>query len=158
MKRNEVILAGAMTIALLLSPLVILGAPDSSALSGDELKQMLVGLEKQSWVAWKAHDARFFEDFLSDDHVEVGPRGLTNKAALVTGVGSPVCKVDSYSVDAFRFTRVADDTAVLNYRAKQKTTCGSVSIPSPARATSVYVKRDGKWLNVLYQQTPVVGN
>ena len=153
--RIRSILSWTMAIALFPSPLTMVGAAPT-ALPDDELKRLLVDLEKQFWVAWKAHDARFFEDFLADDHVEIGPRGLTNKAAVVAGVGSPVCKVNSYAVGDFRFTRIADNTAVLNYRAEQKTTCGNVSIPSPAWATSVYVKRDGKWQNVLYQQTPAI--
>jgi hypothetical protein len=48
-------------------------------------------LESKSWVAWKNHDAAFFEQFLSDDHVEV--HGLTGKSAVVAGVCSPSCVV-----------------------------------------------------------------
>ena len=47
------------------------------------------------------------------------------------------------------------DSAVLVYRAEQSTTCGGAPVPSPAWATSVYVYRGGRWLNVLYQQTPL---
>jgi hypothetical protein len=40
-------------------------------------------LEARSWVAWKAHDGGFFEQFLSDDHIEVHNYGITGKAAVV---------------------------------------------------------------------------
>jgi hypothetical protein len=30
-------------------------------------------------------------------------------------------------------------------------------VASPARVTSMYVNRGGRWLNVLYQQTPIGG-
>ena len=125
------------------------GLPDAA------LRDLLIDLEKQSWVAWKGHDAAFFSGFLSDDHVEVGPRGILGKADIVAGVASPACKVESYSVDGFKFTRVADDTALLSYRAEQKTACGGHAVPSPAWASSLYVKRGARWANVLYQQTPV---
>ncbi len=124
------------------------GAPDAA------LKDHIVDLEKQSWVAWKAHDAEFFSGFLSDDHVEVGPRGVLGKADIVAGVGSPACKVESYAVDRFTLTRVSEETALLTYRAEQKTMCGTYAVPSPAWASSLYVKRGGRWMNVLYQQTP----
>ena len=45
MKRNGVILAGAMAIAFLTSPLAVLGAADSPVLSDTELNRMLVDLE-----------------------------------------------------------------------------------------------------------------
>ncbi|PYQ63352.1 MAG: hypothetical protein DMF53_10370, partial [Acidobacteria bacterium] len=37
----------------------------------EALKQALIKLEKQSWVAWQGHDGKFFQEFLSDDHVEL---------------------------------------------------------------------------------------
>jgi len=44
----------------------------------DALKETLVNLEKQSWEAWKKRDGKFFQEFLSDDHAEVGFGGVTN--------------------------------------------------------------------------------
>ena len=122
--------------------------------SDAKLKDLLVNLEKQSWVAWKGRDAAFFSKFLSDDHVEVGPRGVLGKAEIVAGVASPLCKVESYAVGEFKFTRIARDTALLSYRAEQKTMCGGNAVPSPAWASSLYAKRGSRWVNVLYQQTP----
>ena len=126
------------------------GASDTS------VKDAIIDLEKRSWVAWKGHDAAFFSDFLSDDHVEVGPRGILGKADIVAGVASLACKVESYAVDQFKFQRVAEDTALLSYRAEQKTTCGGHAVPSPAWASSIYVKRGARWVNVHYQQTPAM--
>ena len=67
----------------------------------DEIKEHLIKLEKQSWEAWKNRDGEFFQNFLSDDHVEVGFGGLTSKAEVVAFVGSPVCTVKSYNLDRF---------------------------------------------------------
>jgi len=36
------------------------------------LTNTLQQLEEQSWRAWKAQDAAFFQRFLSDDHVDLG--------------------------------------------------------------------------------------
>src|SRR4051812_15115656 len=62
------------------------GSSDSSP-----LKETLVNLEKKSWLAWKDRDGKFFQEFLSDDHVELGFGGPTDKATVVKFVGSPVC-------------------------------------------------------------------
>ena len=112
-------------------------------------------LEAQSWVAWKGHDPAFFEAFLSEDHVEVHAYGIVGKSAVVDGVRSAGCVVQSYSLGPLSLTRVSTDTVLVTYRAEQNTSCGEARVPSPVWATSLYAKRAGRWVNVLYQHTPV---
>jgi hypothetical protein len=130
------------------------GATTSPKKGDDDIAQTLIALEKQSWVAWQGHDGAFFANFLSEDHVEVGARGITDKKSVVAGVASGVCKVDDYAVDQFHATRLSADTAVLAYHARQNTHCGSVAVPSPAWVSSLYDKRNGRWLNAVFQETP----
>jgi hypothetical protein len=118
-----------------------------------KLKEELVKLEEQSWVAWKGRDGKFFEGFLSDDHVEMGVGGPSNKAEVVAFVASPICVVASYSVGQFQLTVLGPDAALLTYHAEQDTKCHA-AVPSPAWVTSLYVRRNGRWLNAVYQQTP----
>lgn len=130
-------------------------APASQPAAADKgtLQDTLVALEKQSWEAWKNHDGKFFQGFLSDDHVELGFGGPQNKASVVAGVAGPVCSVKSYEVDHFELAVVDANTALLTYHAAQDTTCGGQPVPSPVWVSSLYVKRDGRWFNFLYQQT-----
>jgi hypothetical protein len=76
-----------------------------------------------------------------------------NKATVVRGVGSPICEVKSYEVDRFKLTVFDPNTPVLTYHAAQDTTCGGKPVPSPVWVSSLYVKRNGRWLNALYQQS-----
>ncbi len=121
----------------------------------DPLEARLIALERASWVAWQSHDAKFFEGFLSEDHIEVHGYGVTGKSDVVRGVGRDACKVESYAVADFRFRRLSEDSAMLVYRAEQSTTCGGAVVPSPVWTSSVYAKRGGRWVNVLFQQTPI---
>ncbi len=138
---------------LLLVALVI-----SSSIYAQQSKpeDALISLEKQSWEAWQMRDGKFFQGFLLDDHVEVGQSGLADKAAVVAFVGSPICKVESYKIDKFKVVFFDPNFAVVNYYAEQDTTCNGVKVPSPAWASSGYIRRNGRWLNALYQQTPIV--
>jgi hypothetical protein len=131
-------------------------SPDAGRLSAAD-DALIRELESKSWVAWKTRDAAFFEQFLTDDHVEVHGYGITGKAAVVAGVRSPSCVVQSYSLGPFTLTKVSADSVLVTYRAQQETVCGGARVPSPVWATSLYVKRAGRWVNVLYQQTPVTG-
>jgi len=118
------------------------------------LKDQLIVLEKQSWEAWKNRDGKFFQGFLSDDHVEVGFNGLTNKSEVVAFVGSPVCTVKSYKLDHFEMKRLDANTALLIYWEEQDTICRN-RVPSPCWVSSLYMKRGDRWLNVFYQQTQI---
>jgi hypothetical protein len=111
-------------------------------------------LETGSWIAWKAQDASYFEGFLSEDHVEVHGYGVTTKANVVDGVRRAGCVVQTYTLGPLTLTPVTPDSVLVSYRAEQDTRCGNAKVPSPVWATSLYVKRSGKWVNVLYQQTP----
>ena len=118
------------------------------------LKEELVKLEKLSWEAWKRHDGKFFENFLSEDHVELGFGGPANKAQVVAGVASGVCEVKEYTLKNFELRELAENLALLTYYESQETSCGGNVVPSPCWVSSLYTKRGGRWFNVLYQQTP----
>ncbi len=118
------------------------------------LKDHLVNLEKQSWEAWKNRDGKFFQEFLSDDHVEVGFNGVATKADVVGFVGSLVCTVKSYELDHFELKMLDKNTALLTYREAQDTVCHK-AVPSPCWVSSLYMKRGDRWQNVLYQQSQI---
>ena len=118
------------------------------------LETALIAMETRSWVAWQAHDGAFFDRFLSADHVEMQLDGPAPKMGVVRSVAGGGCTVKSYQVDHFRLTRLAPDAALLTYRAEQDTTCGAAHVPSPVWATSLFVKRDGRWQNALYVHSP----
>jgi hypothetical protein len=120
------------------------------------LKDHLIALEKRSWDAWQRMDARFWQDFLSDDHLEIQPGGVADKKAVIAGIASRQCAVKTYRVDRFSFRQLGADAAVLAYWAAQDTTCGSIKVPSPVWATSIYQRRNGRWQNVLYEHTPAL--
>ena len=130
---------------------------DAKLNTDQALEQRLIALEKQSWVAWQAMDAKFWGRFLSDDHVELnGFVGATGKKQVIEGIVSGACKVNSYAVDHFTFRRFSATTALLVYRAEQNTSCGGFKVPSPVWATSLYQLRGGRWQNILYGHTPIM--
>lgn len=132
-------------------------AADAKAISDKALERQLIAMEKQSWVAWQKMDAKFWQGFLSDDHVELnGFIGATGKQQVIDGIASGGCKVASYAVDHFNFRRFDATTALLIYRAAQDTRCGPVKVPSPVWATSLFQLRNGRWQNVLYGHTPIM--
>ena len=143
----------AMKRRCMLLVFTLLPAGGIQAKPQDTLQQRLIATEKRSWEAWKNMDAGFFRLFLSEDHMDVGGYGVLSKTEVLKSIEQKVCAVSSYEVSDFRFARLSGDTAVLTYRAKQDTKCGGNAVPSPVRVTSVYVRRNGKWLNAVFQQS-----
>jgi hypothetical protein len=125
----------------------------SAQAADSTLEKTLIALEMQSWDAWKARDSAFFNRFLSDDHVEIHPVGVANKAVVLATVATPRCVVKSFSVDSFKLTVFNESAALLTYHAAQDTQCNGVSVPSPVWTGSLYIKRDGRWQNAAYQHT-----
>jgi hypothetical protein len=149
--KQAIVLGAAFSLLLLAGGVTAETEPPDQAV----LKERLVKLENQSWEAWKNRDAKFFQDFLSDDHAEVGFSGVATKADVVAFVGSPVCQVKTYTVDHFEMKLLDKNTALLTYRAEQDTTCNGKAVPSPCWVSSLYMKRGERWVNVLYQQSQV---
>src|SRR3954464_7950858 len=110
-----------LTIALLLLFSATMLA--QQAAPSDKLKQTLIQTEKKSWEAWQKRDGKFYEHFLSDDHVEVGGSGLSTKKEVAQFVGSPACVVKSYTLRDFKLTQFNPETALLTYHAEQDTAC-----------------------------------
>jgi len=136
-------------------PAFLLAACSSAPPSDDgSLESRIMELERESWMAWKAQDSAFFEGFLAEDHTELGRGGPATRRDVLGFIRSGACKVESYAISDFRFTRLSESSAMLVYHVRQSTQCAGSPVPSPAWATSVFALRDGRWRNVLYQQIP----
>ena len=118
-----------------------------------KVETQIIALEKASWEEWKNKNGAWFQTNLADDAVNVSDGGVSNKAQIVKFVTSE-CEIKSYSLDNLKFVMLDKDAALLTYTAKQDGVCSGKTIPASVRASSVYVKRGGKWLNALYMETP----
>ncbi len=118
------------------------------------LKAKLIDMETKAWVAWKARDGKYYDRFLSEDHMDIHSGGPVGKKDVVDFVGSPVCVVASYKLGDMQYTRISPDTAALVYRVAQDSKCNDAVVPSPTWITSIYVKRGKRWLNFLFESAP----
>lgn len=121
-----------------------------------ELKEDLVTLEKAGWKAWAKGDGEFFRKNLTEDHVQVvaGAGWVVGREAIATEIAKGACEVKSYDFHDIKLRHLAKDVAILSYTATQDASCEGNQMPAKVYATSVYVKKDGKWLAANYQETP----
>ena len=108
-----------------------------------------VAREKQVWDAIKKKDFDRFASFLAEDQIEVTPWGVNDKAASVSGVQQ--ADLSSAALSDFKMAKISDDVAIVTYMIKGLKGMS----PSGARASTIWVKRDGKWLAIYHQDTTV---
>jgi uncharacterized protein (TIGR02246 family) len=126
------------------------------ATAGD-LKDELVAFDKALWAGWDSGDATAFKEHLTDDHVQaVAGAGIVHgKDKIIAGLDPDACEVQSFDFQEINLRQLTDDVVLLSYVATQDAACGGAKLPPKVYATSVYVRRDGKWLSAAYQETPL---
>jgi hypothetical protein len=114
-------------------------------------------MEKGAWDAFSKGDGKYFDNLLADDAVVFNGSALSSKAQLVKEVSSKPCDVKSYSFSNFKVTMIDNDAALVTYSATQDGTCGGQPMPAKVMSSTVYVKRNAKWLAFYHQESPVTG-
>lgn len=114
----------------------------------------LIAFEKKGWETWKMQDQKFLQGILSNDFVFVDATGATDKAGYFKSSFTD-CKVMSYSLGDFNVKWFDKNTAIVTYKASQDAMCGGQKLAARQWASSMYMKRDGKWMNTFYQTSNV---
>lgn len=76
-----------------------------------------------------------------------------NKAAILKSVTRPKCEIKSYKMEDVSVTIFNANTALLTYKAEHESVCEDETRPVRAWASTLYIKRNGKWLNAFHQET-----
>jgi hypothetical protein len=120
-----------------------------------KVEAQIIALEKAGWEAWKNKDSSWTRDNVTEEFLLVNSDGVSNKTQVVKSTATD-CEVKSYSLDNFKFVTLDKDSVLMTYTAMQDGVCSGKTIPANVRASVVYVKRGGKWLEALYMETPTV--
>ena len=116
----------------------------------------LMKMEKGAWDAFGKGDSKYFEGFLSDNAILVSDMGVQTKADSVKGIASKPCTLNKYEFSNFKVTMLDPNTAITTYQATQEGTCGTMAMPAKIYASSVYIKKNGKWWGAFHQETPAM--
>jgi hypothetical protein len=123
--------------------------PQGTPKSAEPVSDDPVVREKQVWDAIKKKDYDRFASFLADDQIEVFGWGVNDKAASVEGVQH--ADLSKAVLSDFRMAKISEDVSIVTYMIKG----GGDIPPAGARASTTWVKRDGKWLAIYHQDTTI---
>ncbi|HXN21313.1 MAG TPA: nuclear transport factor 2 family protein [Candidatus Dormibacteraeota bacterium] len=110
--------------------------------------------EREVWEAARQKDMHRFDALVADDARMIFTSGIMTKSEYLRSIGKR--NITSYVLEDFQVLQPATDTVLTIYKVTLSGTFDGRSIPpSTVREASVWVKRSGKWLAVLNQETPV---
>jgi hypothetical protein len=114
------------------------------------VREELIELEGAFWRA--GGDPGFYRDRFADDGVMAFNVGIMTKHQILDVVDRAI-PWERFTIDNPRFVALTDDVTSLTYTTTAKAT-GSLE-EYRAAVTSVYVQREGTWVLILHQQTPL---
>ena len=148
--RRSVILGGAVALAGLAVP-ALAQSPDIM-----KLRDELMELEKASWGYMRDKNYDGMKNFLADDGLLIFWDGTRfNKRQTLELMKD--YKLDSLAIEpTYAVRMISADVATLLYRITYTSSVkGGPTQTVMTLSSSLYVRRDGKWWSVLYQETPI---
>jgi hypothetical protein len=139
-------------IAVLLA-LVAVTLVWGQAQNNQSVEAEIIALEKRGFEAWKNKDKKFFQDTMLEESLALYSAGVANKEQWAQLIVDPNCTVKTYDLDNIKVTMMNKDTALLTYRYTHDTVCKGKQEPSPVWASTLFVKRGKKWLQIFHQET-----
>ncbi len=150
--RMRVTLVSTIVLAVLLS------AVPMFAESNQAVENSLKTKEQAGWQAWKDQDPKAFQDMIPDDAVNIAAGMMEHgKQAILKDLSSGTCSVNSFSLSDFSFQWIDKDAVMLTYTATQDATCNGKKQPGKVIASSLWVKKGGKWMSPFHQETTAEG-
>jgi ketosteroid isomerase-like protein len=120
------------------------------------VEEQIKKMERDRAAAVVKADVATLEGLTADDYILINANGqLSNKAETMNNIKTGVIKLSANEVSDMK-VRVYGDTAIVTGKSTAKGTIGGRELKGPVMFTRVYVKKDGKWKSVAFQQTPVV--
>ena len=107
-------------------------------------------------TAFETHDAKAIRALMTPDHLAITP--YAGKQRVKDQIRTlPALQYDKYSTGPMSMNVVNDNFVLLTYTLELKGTYQGKPLPSRGLVASVWVKNDGKWRELHYQETPVEG-
>jgi hypothetical protein len=129
--------------------------PSRAASARPDLKSLLESRIHSEWEALKTKDKKTYGDLLADDFegVETDGRGERNKIQAVNEVAEE--NVFQYTLWGLKVTALGPDAAFVTYEVTMEFPPKSVVRYSRVLVGEVWVKRQGQWRELHYQETHV---
>ena len=134
---------------------VLILTASGPTLRGAEADEVIIveALEKKAWLAWQRRDFASIKRLCAPDYISTDGKGTITLADIERSISGT--KIRKYRLGTMKSTRVGKDAVVLYFRAEVDGTEFGKEIPHHLSVSSMWVRRNGKWLNVFVHEAPV---
>jgi len=142
----------ALGLAMLLSAVPLFSQANAS------IEKTLESNEKAGWQAWKDNDVKKAGAWFTNDSISIADGGVfKGKEQLLKSFSDGRCVVNSFSLSDFSYMWLDKGTVIMTYTGTQDATCDGKRQGGKVFATSIWQKKDGKWLSPFHQETEAGG-
>ena len=113
----------------------------------------VIRLERQTWADWQSHDLRAIQGWSAPDYWSVneeGPGQGTGLADIERDFDRS--RLDAYVLDSMVARQLTPDVVVVTYNARFKGSANGKDTSRAVAEASVWVRRDGRWINVFLHE------
>lgn len=128
--------------------------PPAAAAANGAVAQRLIAEERASWDLAIQRNAGAYRAFHAPDFITVGGSGVAGKAASEASAMDAQVRFDQCALSEFDVRFVAQNAALLTYHVEAAGLDHGKAFRLDSYASSLWMKRNGAWLNVFYQATP----
>ncbi|MGE5411246.1 MAG: nuclear transport factor 2 family protein [Clostridiales bacterium] len=115
-----------------------------------QMTQMILDNENSIVNALKDKDMEKFGNYLADDFVGISGMGRTNKNEEIQSMKD--VDIKNFSMSDPKVVFPTNDVAILTYKATSSGTYKGKDFNDTFNASTTWVKKDGKWLNVSHTE------
>jgi len=122
----------------------------------DSTKRELLKLEKQYWNAIKERDSSTAISLSDDPCVVVGAQGASevDRATLGKMLEGAKYELRDFAFGDVHMRQVSDDVVAVAYKVHEDLVVEGERVKLEAFDSSVWVRRDGKWVCALHTESP----
>ena len=147
--------ATGVVVAAALSLVTIGAVPARGQGAGPSVEDQLKKMEKDRAAAVVKGDVATLEKLTSEDYTFINANGqLSDKATTMNGIKTGNIKLTANEISDLK-VRVYGNTAVVTGKSDAKGTIGGRELKGLVLFTRVYVKKNGRWQSVAFQQTAI---
>src|SRR5262245_23190813 len=136
--------------SLLIATAILLLAVQSRAGTAEEVERAVQTI----LTAFNKGDVDTVKGLMTPDHVAILSYARFDSAADQLKALSD-WQLSEYKVDGLKVTALTKDVALVSFHAAIKGTYKGKPVPRSVQVGEVWVRRDGKWLQASYQETPL---
>lgn len=130
-------------------------SPSPSNAQDIAMEKTIIELETKFWNAIVKGDVKAATDLLGEKSLLAGAQGVADisKETYAQMAGAPNWKLHSFKLSDIIVKFPAENMALIAYKVAEDVTVDGKPLKFEAADTSVWLNKDGKWINVLHTES-----